>query len=112
MRIHGWSHDPRELYEIEEAVELLRQFVAHGGMSPLEVSERHPAVLERKFENPRSPTSPPLGSFTVWRIVNGHVGKGLDSSDTAYRRMLAKFYSDLEISNGILDNTFNEREHP
>jgi hypothetical protein len=108
LRVHGWIGDSRELWEIPEAVELLRRFAAHGGLSPLEVFEQMPARLEKKFDNPRSPFPPPLGSFSVWRIVNGHIGPDSKLTEENIQDFIEKFKDDLVVSNNALDSRVDE----
>ena len=106
--MHGWIGDQRELWQIPEAVELLRRFAAHGGMSPLEVFHQMPSRLEKKFENPRSPFPPPLGSFSLWQIIHGHIGPDSTMTEENLEQFIAKFQADLSDSNRAIDKRVAE----
>lgn len=105
LRLHSWSRDTREIYEIEESIAILKTFAAYGGLSLLEISENEPAVLQQAFKNPKSPHPAPLGAFTIWRFINGLGGK--QPNEDEFHEILTRFMDYIKESNSKLDQFVN-----
>lgn len=71
LTISGWDNDPRDLWEIPEAIHLCKRLVDTGFISLLEVSTQSGLKSDYMPDD-----CPGLGALEIWLMANGRVRKG------------------------------------
>jgi hypothetical protein len=73
LSVDGYGDDPRDLWEIPEAVNLAKRMVSLGVCSVLHVS----TTLDPKYAE-TGVEGRPFGAFEVWMLAKGKLGEPLD----------------------------------
>lgn len=76
LTISGWDSDPRDLWEIPEAINLCKRLVDTGFISLLEVSTQSGLKSDYMPDD-----CPGLGALEIWLMANGRVRKGQQDLD-------------------------------
>jgi hypothetical protein len=96
VKFHGYSQDPRPIWEIPRSVEQCRWIVEDAGISVLEV---FPSALSHD----ERPHATGLGAFEVWLIANGLVSLMQQDDQAPLRARFDEFYAKLPIANAKLE---------
>jgi hypothetical protein len=91
--ITGFDDDPRELWQIPEAVAFMKRLVDLGFISGLEVSTNSEDLVRPEFGVPKLPG---FGAIEVWMCAKGLIRTG-DNAIT--KSLLKRFFADLHIAN-------------
>jgi len=99
VRFSGYEFDPREIWQIDKALQQCKAIVAASGISVLEVT-----TATRDPSQPRSPLDTPgLGALEVWLIANGLLDKAAGRPMSELQPLLSKFTDELMIANTRLE---------
>jgi hypothetical protein len=103
LRLHGFSQDSREIWQIPEALKILRKFADYGGLSILTVFSLVRFESEKEFVS-KVPGFLPLGAFELWVILRGEMSDLLQKPETYIPAHRESFFHDLYASNSKLDD--------
>jgi len=105
LTISGYDDDPRELWEIPEAIDLCQRIVKTGLVCVLETSSQIKELMPERFRDIDAP-GPGLGAFEVWIFGEGKMKHG----GVAFSRDEMKdFYNMLLEANKRFQKFFTER---
>lgn len=105
LTISGYDDDPRELWEIPEAIDLCQRIVKTSLVSVLEASSQIKELMPARFRDIDAP-GPGLGAFEVWIFGQEKMKHG----GAAFSRDEMKdFYNMLSEANERLQKLFTER---
>lgn len=99
VRFHGYSSDPRPIWEIERVVEQSKWIVEVGGISVLDVMPSATAAADNEIERVFSG----VGAFEIWLISKGLIQEVQGKSFEDLTPVLNEFWDDLMISNANLE---------
>jgi FRG domain len=99
VRFHGYSSDPRPIWEIERVVEQSKWIVEVGGISVLDVMPS--ATSEPKDEIDRAFLG--AGAFEIWLISRGLVQQVQGKSFEDLKPIFDEFWAELMISNANIE---------
>jgi hypothetical protein len=106
VRFHGYSADPRPIWEIERVIEQAIWIVEVGGISALEV---FPTGFSQK-SNKMDKAFPGVGAFEIWliskRLMSSAQGKTLEKISSIFEQ----FKGELLISNSNLEKRATDSE--
>ena len=99
VRFHGYSSDPRPIWEIARAVEQSKWVVEVGGISVLDVM---PSVTSEPDDEMESAFAA-VGAFEIWLISKGLMQEVQGKSLEDIEPVLKEFWNELMISNANLE---------
>lgn len=103
LTIHGFDDDPRELWQIPEAMAFMRRLYSIGFISCLEVSTTCDFMLPVK-----SSRLPGLGALEVWLLVKNKFKLG---NAELSKTVISQFFKDLEKSNFKAESICKEKKY-
>jgi hypothetical protein len=97
LSIQGFDFDPRELWEIPEAINFTRRLCTLGFISTLEVSTTCKALMTTK-------ELPGFGALEVWLCAVGKMDLNIELS----KETMIDFLNDLQKSNALVTSICQE----
>jgi len=110
MTISGYDDDPRELWEIPEAVDLCQRVVKTGLIALLNLSSRVKELMPERFQECEGP-GPGLGALEVWVFAKEKMvsdGQGVPEAKV-FERDLDEFYNAMSAANTTMNKLFTDR---
>ncbi len=98
VRFHGYSSDPRPVWEIERAIEQSKWIVEVGGISVLDVI---PSVTSA-LDDEKQQVFKGVGAFEIWLISKGLIPEVHGKAFEDIKPIFDEFWGELMISNANL----------
>lgn len=92
LSFDGYDQDPRDLWQIPEAINFAKKLCAMGVCSVLTIS----TYLDSTWES-KSNTGRPFGAFELWLLAKEELGKTIEQPEVM--RLFGEFEIDLDKSN-------------
>lgn len=105
LTIFGFDSDPRELWEIPEAITFMQKLLNFGVISGLEVTTSIPELMDKKWKGQKLPG---LGAIEVWMCANGMLSAGKNEIN---HQMFRQFEKVLTKSNQVADAICKEKPY-
>lgn len=102
LSIGGYDEDPRELWQIPEAVGFMQRLVKLGLISALEVSTTSADLLPKEYKTDKLPG---FGALEIWMCATNRMGKGDNDIDLPTFQL---FRRELDAANIVADNICKE----
>ena len=102
LTISGYDEDPRDLWQIPEAVSFMQRLVKFGLITALEVSTSAPEFLPERFKKTKMPG---FGALEIWLCATNRMRRG--GNDVSHEEMNL-FMETLNESNRVAEGIMKE----
>lgn len=101
LTISDFDDDPRELWQIPEAISFMKRLYEFGFLSLLEVSTTLPELIRKAYLDKGIDKLPGMGAIEVWSSIKGLINVDLS------RSQIQEFVKDLHKSKIVAEEIFS-----